>query len=283
MMGKELGKREGANRDDGRGWVWGIDFSGASDAGGRVWIARCSIKEDVLDLVDLFQAKSLPGSGRTRETSHKALTECIGSQEDAVVGLDFPFSLPWALVRGTSWKEFVLGFGQAYTSPEYFRELCRSRANGKELKRATDIEARAPFSPYNLRIFRQTYFGIRDVLAPLVRTDTACILPMQQALDGKAWVMEICPASTLKKQHVSIPYKGRTDNHKAARRRILESLEQKLQLRIAAYATRSKITDDIGGDALDSVIAALAAFKAFRNSFALDTSTPYDREGWVYV
>ena len=106
---------------------------------------------------------------------------------------------------------------------------------------------------------------------------------MQQALDGKAWVIEICPASTLKKQHLSIPYKGRTDNGKAARRRILKSLEEKLQLRIAAYATRSKIIDDIGGDALDSVIAALAAFKAFRNSFDIDASFAYETEGWVYV
>lgn len=266
-----------------RTWVYGIDFSGARDAGGRIWIARCSITTGTLNLVDLVQAKSLPGSGRARGLSHKALAEFIGSQEDAICGLDFPFSLPRSLVSRASWKEFVLGFDQDYKGPEDFRDQSRSRARGKELKRATDMESKAPFSPYNLRVFRQTYFGIRDVLAPLVRTNTACILPFQEPLDGKPWVIEICPASTLNKEHVRAPYKGRTDHRKAARRRILESLEEKFRLRIAASVLRSNIIGDMGGDALDSVIAALAASRAFRNSFHIDASLPYQIEGWVYI
>jgi hypothetical protein len=277
------GEGKPVSRNEGRGWVYGVDFSGARDAGKRAWIARCSITEGALNLVDLFQATSLPGSGRARELSHNALVGFIGNQEDAIFGLDFPFSLPWALLGEASWKEFVLGFAQTYPSPEDFPELCRARAEGRELKRTTDIESRAPFSPYNLRVFRQTYFGIRDVLAPLVKTDRACILPMQRPCEGKAWVIEICPASTLKREHLSTPYKGRTEKRKAARQGILESLEEHLQLKIAANAMRSNIIDDNGGDALDSVIAALAAFKAFRSSFALDALSPYEIEGWVYV
>ncbi len=263
--------------------VYGVDFSGAQDAGERIWIARGSIREDALNVEDLFQAKSLPGSGRERGLSHRALATFIGEQEHGILGLDFPFSLPRGLVRKKSWEEFVLAFEGAYKSPEDFRELCRSKASGRELKRITDIESRTPFSPYNLRLFRQTYFGIRDVLATLVRTDTARILPMQQPLDGKAWVLEICPASTLKKENLSMPYKGRAEGRRAARLMILEAIEEKLRLRVATSVIRSKIVSDIGGDALDAVIAALATFRVFRNTSALDASCSYDLEGRVYV
>ena len=264
-------------------WVCGVDFSGARDAGERIWIARGSIEADVLNLADLFQAKSLPGSGRERGLSHRALETFIGEQEHGIFGLDFPFSLPRDLVRGKSWEEFVLTFEKAYKSPEDFRELCRSAASGRELRRHTDIESRTTFSPYNLRLFRQTYFGIRDVLAALIKADAACILPMQQPIDGKAWVLEICPASTLKRENLTTSYKGRAEVRRIARIKILQAIEKRLQLRVTTSVTRSKITEDCGGDALDSVIAALATFRAFRNSFALDAAFPYDREGWVYV
>jgi hypothetical protein len=266
-----------------RRWVCGIDFSGARDAGERIWIARCSIRENTLNVSDLFQAKSLPGSGRERGLSHRTLATFIGEQEEVIVGLDFPFSLPLGLIWGKSWEEFILTFEEAFTSPEDFRERCRAAASGRELKRNTDIESKTPFSPYNLRVYRQTYFGIRDVLAPLIRADSACILPMQQPRDGKAWVLEICPASTLKREHLRAPYKGRAEIRRTARIKILQALEKRLQLRVTASVTRSKIAEDCGGDALDSVIAALAAFRASRNSFALDAAFPYDREGWVYV
>jgi hypothetical protein len=263
--------------------VCGVDFSGARDAGRRIWIARCKIGEDAVNLLDLLPAESLPGSGRARELSYRALASCIGKQKDAVFGLDFPFSLPGGLIRAKTWKEFVLTFEETYKGPEDFRKLCRSGAKGRDLKRRTDMVSRAPFSPYNLRLFRQTYFGIKDVLTALVRTGAACILPMQQPLHGKAWVVEICPASTLKKENLRMPYKGRGNNRMAARRKILEALEENLQLRVVTPAIRSKIISEIGGDALDSVIAAVATFNAQRNSFLLDTSSPYDREGWVYV
>jgi hypothetical protein len=279
----EARDRRAMNSHPPRPLVCGIDFSGARDAGERIWIARANIGEETLDVVDLFQAKSLPGSGRERGLSHRALAAFIGDQEDGIFGLDFPFSLPRDLVYGKTWEEFVLTFEKAFKSPEDFRELCLSEASGRELKRSTDIVSRTPFSPYNLRLYRQTYFGIRDVLATLVRDYTARILPMQQPLDGKAWVVEICPASTLKRENLSTPYKGSAEVRRTARINILQAIEKRLQVRVTASVTRSKIAEDCGGDALDSVIAALATFRSFRNAFALDASCPYDIEGWVYV
>jgi hypothetical protein len=271
------------SRVNSRRCVYGVDFSGAQDAGERIWIAQGNIGREALDVIDLFQAKSLPGSGKERGLSHGALAAFIGEQEHGVFGLDFPFSLPLDLVSGKDWEEFVLSFDKAYKGPEELRSLCLSEAGGRELKRHTDIESRAPFSPYNLRLYRQTYFGIRDVLAALIKTDAARILPMQEPLEGKAWVLEICPASTLKRENLSTPYKGRADNRRAARIKILEAIEERLQLRITRSILRSRIADDDGGDALDSVIAALATFKALRDTWAFDTSRPYDIEGWVFT
>ena len=77
----------------------------------------------------------------------------------------------------------------------------------KELRRVTDIEARTPLSPYNRRIYKQTYYGIRDVIAPLIASGAACALPMQAAIPDRAWLLEICPASTLELMGLRESYK----------------------------------------------------------------------------
>jgi hypothetical protein len=161
--------------------------------------------------------------------------------------------------------------------------VCTAASGGRELKRFTDIEAKTPFSPYNLRLFRQIYFGIREVLGPLLRNNAVCVLPVQRALPDRAWLLEICPASTLKREHLSIPYKGRGEKKRTARVKILEGIKKTGGLKIRKSALRSKILEDRDGDALDSVIAALATFRALKNGFAFDKNAPYALEGWVYA
>lgn len=263
--------------------VYGIDFSGARDAGKKIWIARGIIEEDVLLITECFQAKDLLDSGRDREQSFKALREFIRKHKDSIFGLDFPFGIPKSLVKEKSWKQFVSSFEDIYTTPEEFRRLCKLRSNDRELRRFTDIEAKTPFSPYNLRLYRQTYFGIRDVLGPLIRDTTVCVLPMQKPLPDRAWVLEICPASTLKKQNLGLPYKGRGEMKRTARVKILEGIKKTGLLKIEKSALRSKILEDRGGDALDCVIAAFATFRALKNGFTFDRDSPYTLEGWVYA
>ena len=67
--------------------VYGIDFSGARDAGKKVWIARGIIQQDVLLITECFQAKDLLDSGRNREQSFKVLREFINKQKDSIFGL----------------------------------------------------------------------------------------------------------------------------------------------------------------------------------------------------
>ena len=268
---------------DSRRVVHGVDFSGARDAGKKVWIARGIIEEDVLLITECFQAKDLLDSGRDREQSFKALREFISKQKDSIFGLDFPFGIPKSLVKEESWKQFVSSFEDIYTTPEEFRRLCKSLSEGKELKRFTDIEAKTPFSRYNLRLYRQTYFGIRDVLGPLIKNNRVCALPMQKPLADRAWVLEICPASTLRRENLSLPYKGVGEIKRTARVRILEGIKKTEVLNIKKSALRSKILEDRGGDALDSVIAAFATFRALRNGLPFDRDSPYALEGWVFA
>ncbi len=265
--------------------VYGVDFSGAKDAGKKIWIASGIIEEDTLRIDECRRADTLPGSGKSRSQCLTALRDFIAREKACALGFDFPFGLPRPLVKQESWEDFVLSFPGDYSSPEEFRRVCREAAGGRELKRVTDRESRTPFSPCNLWLYRQTYYGIRDLLYPLVRDHLACVLPMQTALPDRPWVLEICPASTLKRQGLYLSYKGGTDAHHTARVLVLERLEAIGALSTPTQAVRSAILEDRGGDALDSVIAAFATFRALRDPalLAVEGNEAYALEGYVYV
>jgi hypothetical protein len=273
--------------------IYGVDFSGAKDAGRRIWIARGVSQGDSLRIDACYRTDALPGSGRKRAECLVALRDFTAGQKASAFGFDFPFGLPRPLVEGKrGWEDFVLSFPDDYPNPDAFRGLCREAAGGRELKRITDVESKTPFSPYNLRLYRQTYFGIRDVLYPLVQDQLACVLPMQADVDrasdacpDRPWILEICPASTLKREGLYRPYKGRSDVHRLAREWVLDQLDAREAVCVPADGLRSMILDDRGGDALDSVIAALATYRALRDPqpIAVEDSAAYALEGFVYV
>ena len=269
-----------------RGGVYGVDFSGAKDAGKRIWIATGTVQGSTLQIEDCRRGDTLPGSAKARDRCLAALCGLIARESGSVFGLDFPFGLPHTLVRQESWKGFVLDFPHSYNSPDEFRTACQEAAGGRELKRVTDRESHTPFSAYNLRLYRQTYFGIRDVLHPLVRNQQACVLPMQSALPDRPWILEICPASTLKQENLYLRgYKRGTDEGYRARVRILEGIEATGFLCVPSSAVRSAVRDDRQGDALDSIVAAFATFRALHNpaSLAPKGDDAYKLEGYVYV
>lgn len=269
--------------------IYGVDFSGAKNAGTKIWVTNAVTVGNTLGIEDCYQARDLPHSASERDRCLGALRSFIAVQKSCAVGLDFPFSLPRTLVKANSWQGFVLTFASRYPDPEQFREDCRRSAVGPESqsKRETDIEAKTPWCAYNLRIYKQTYYGIRDVLAPLVRGGLAYVLPMQRdATPDKPWLLEVCPASTLQKRCLYLlPYK-RSDKESMMRRtRILDGLQQTSAISIESSTLRSKILNDSHGDALDSVIAALATFCALGNPARLfdPGASAYRLEGHVYV
>ena len=211
------------------------------------------------------------GAGAGREDCHKALVELIATSPDAVFGCDFPFSLPEFLMQGRSWSRFAEEFARQFSMPEDFREHCRKLADGTERRRVCDREARVPFAAYNLRIYRQTFYGVRDVLAAAVARQAAAVIPMQEYAANKAWIVEACPASTLKSLGVYRPYKGATKAHRAQRGRILDCLHETGLIAAVDGRLRAMLLADQGGDALDSVIAAAATARAYKDGKLMQT------------
>ncbi len=266
--------------------VCGVDFSGAKKAGTRIWIASATIVGDAIEIGDCRQAKELLGATE-RDQCLRTLRDFISIQKACAFGFDFPFGLPKKVTKDNSWEEFVLSFGNNYHDPEQFREICWVAAGNCEERRVTDRISQTPLSPYNRRLYRQTYYGIRDVLAPLVRDQLVCVLPMQRISASKPCLFEICPASTLKRMGLRQPYKGhqKDRDRRPIRAHILEGIEKTGGVIIKPSALRTKILDDPYGDALDSVIAAFATFRAVRNlaySTVLGSAT-YVLEGYVYI
>jgi hypothetical protein len=202
-------------------------------------------------------------------------------------GFDFPFGLPTSIAAkllGTDcWEELIIRFSDSFTQAEEFRQKCFEAGDKHELKRTTDKDTCTPFSPCNLRLFRQTFYGIRDVLRPLVMDDSARVLPMQRAIQDKPWLVEICPASTLKKAGVYSHYKGSGENNVASRRKILRHIEASEQLSITSREVRDRVIMNSGGDALDSIIAALATSLAVAGDPESGATNHYGTEGRVFT
>ena len=242
-----------------RARVAGVDFSGARDAGRHIWVAEGETTPRGVKIDRVTRADALPGGGADFAPAMEALVAHVAALADAVVGFDFPFSLPRPLIRQRQWTRFVRDFADSYTEPAAFRDACRAQTGGRELKRRTDADARVPWCAYNLRLHRQTWAGIAHVLWPLVRDDRARVVPMQEVAPEKPVIAEICPASLLKREVLYVPYKGRGDKAKAGRADILRALIARGVLMQPPARLRATLLDDIGGDALDAVLAMAGA------------------------
>lgn len=264
--------------------IYGIDFSGARDAGKKIWIAGGEIRTGVLQIKRCQSADFFLNSLADRENCLKALRYFVGSSKGCAIGLDFPFGLPRAIVNTGSWRTFIEEFARNFPTVDNFRAACQAKEPGKELKRKTDERSKTPFSPYNLRLFRQTYYGICDVLRPLVQQGSICVLPMQKAVSGRPCVVEVCPASTLKELYPGHgSYKGKEESRRQWRKRILDKLERTGEL-LVSRTVRVVAADNRGGDALDSIIAAYATYRNLKKSWQVEGDVGhYGLEGYVFI
>ena len=264
--------------------VWGVDFSGAVNAGKKIWIAGGEIRGGVLHIESCQPAKEISGFGIHRDDCMKGLCDFVGRQREAVIGLVFPFGLPQRVVQEKTWEEFLTAFTGKYPDAESFKNGCHLAAGGSELKRLTDKECQNPFCAYNLRLYKQTYYGIRDFIGPVVSRGLACVIPVQKPVPGKPWVLEICPAATLKREGLYFRYKGKGEARPKARSRILKYIESLGFVRVAAPGIWQRAVGDRGGDGLDSIVAAMAAFRAVRDGPPTEAPTQvHALEGVTYV
>lgn len=236
--------------------IHGFDFSAGRSAGKRSWISSGELDDGSLKIDNCRTASELPGAGTSRDSVLDAAVDWIEEEGFCAIGMDFPFSIPAELVEEDTWEEFVRGFPKTYDGPDEFRMACQRKAPGEEVKRATDEAKDTPFSPYNLRTYKQTYHGLANLLAPLLESESVSVLPIQEPETGKAWLFEVNPAATMKAEGQRQQYKGTTQEHRAARTRIIKQMQNSGTLTIRAQGVLSSVLRDSGGDALDSVISA---------------------------
>jgi hypothetical protein len=265
---------------------FGIDFSGAKDAGRKIWLTEVAWDPAVerLRVVFCVRGEDLEGSARDRDTCLAALRGYVARTPNGVFGADFPFAVCGKLIGTDDWSKFASGFASTFSDAQVFRERCWRDGGNRELKRLTERESKTPFNPYNLRLYRQTFHGIRDFLAPLVRENAASVAPQQKRARYRAVVHEVCAACTLKRIGLYPPYKGKTVAHREARAFILRN-SGRWFLAPLRGSVRQTVLDDSEGDALDSVIAATASFRAIHGPDTLDDfrKPPYVLEGRVFL
>lgn len=279
--------------------IYGVDFSGAKLAGRNTWVARLEPAmgesgDPSYALTDLVRLAKLCGTAE-RPTSLGHLVRMIRRSQRALWAMDLPFGLPVEVMEpGAQWPA-QCAWLRAWGEDGYgvgLECLRRAKALGgpKHIRRLTDTEARAPFDPYHYRIIYQTFHGLRDVLGPLRRHPRTAILPFHyhRLPTARRVVAEACPASTLK--HLGLPHHNYkqpqggplTAKRRHTRRIILAGLAEY----VAISGTQHRvIMRNGGGDALDAVIAAVGAARAWQTADhrRIAQHPRYPREGRLYV
>ena len=270
--------------------IRGVDFSGGKRPGEDIWIATGHLEADRLRIERCRSAAERFGE-TDRGPILRALRRALGRSGGAT-GLDVSFGLPAALLPDgiEGWHGATRWFADAFADADAtgMRERLKSSARsmpgeGVELKRRTDRTVGAS-SPYSFITYYQTLYGIRDVLAPLVESGSVSVPPMD-APDERN-VLEVYPAGTLRRLGtIDTAYKDGADGATAKRREILDRLSGTDAGAIVVdlpASIRDTAVEEPGGDALDSVVAAVATARAARGGFG--TERPYDgREGYIYV
>jgi len=263
--------------------ILGIDFSGAKDAGAKIWVATARRNDGPLSIEDCRPAMLLPGGAKAASLALAALRAYVVAEKDTIAGCDFPFSLPVDLVAARNWQSFARDFTRRYPTAIDFHDLCHQATGGIETKRRTDKEDRTPFNSFNLRLYRQTWWGIGHLLAPLVAARKATVWPQMPKRPGRPLLIEVCAACSLIRLDHYSSYKGRTPAHRKARASILDLLVTSHWLAPPSRSLRSTLLDNGGGDALDAVIGAVSVNRNLALGHLDRRPDPIDRiEGRVF-
>ena len=256
--------------------IHGVDFSGAQNAGEKIWISSGEIESERLVIYKCRSAADEFGA-RDRETVFERLREFVADRKRSVFGFDFPFGLPETVTDTTEWDEFVRTFSNDFDGPDHLRETCVERAGGQK-SRATEVET-AALCPYDVRIKYQTFYGICGILNPLLRNRAASVLPMMEAETDLPWLLEVYPAATL--EQLGLERNGYKKQTVESRKRRTENADGLIKegVDIDDEARANAVCND---DALDSLVAAFATFRAVRDGPpAIDKAS--HPEGHIYV
>ncbi|SEW06941.1 DUF429 domain-containing protein [Halobacterium jilantaiense] len=271
------------------GVVYGVDFSGASRAGENIWVTEAVAEHGALTVRDCGRADDFLADyydsdpSTDRGPTLAALAAFVRAHPDAAFGFDFPFSVPGRVAAeafgADSWRAVVAAVADCEDA-DAFAEACVEGVGGDAddtyLKRDTDREHGA-FSPSHFFVQHQTYHGITGVLAAVA--DVARVVPFDALGDGGPVVAETYPAGVLDALGLHREgYKGTDDDHRTRRRQNLDGLAEAASVTVPDRL-RETYLDDHEGDALDSLLAAVAVFRN-RGDWGHD---PESLAGRIYV
>ncbi|WP_182021442.1 DUF429 domain-containing protein [Haloquadratum walsbyi] len=280
--------------------IYGVDFSGAARAGDNIYLARGRVpttsSDETLHIETCTPAPTLLDTTADRDAVLSGLREFIATRPTSdtgsvAFGCDFAFSIPMVHIAAvddvTDWQSFLQWFPGDMTDPSTFASWAGDIAAATETKRTyiqrlTDTRVGA-LSPYHFFIQSQTFYGIRDVLAPLVKTNSIRVRPMQSPTSDIPWVVEAYPAATL--DRFGLPddgYKSTSDDAYNRRQMIIEEIDARDDVTLTPEAKTTALTDP-DGDALDAVIAAVATFHVARDGITIPSSADdrWQCEGWI--
>jgi hypothetical protein len=232
----------------------GVDFSGA-DGGGAAKI-RIAERESA--------PRSAVGMrGRIdRNGLRKAILESAEDGRDHLWRIDAPFGLPVecfaadrpdGMADGPLTWRAIADWMARFDSARDWRGAMRDMSR-REPKRICDREFKTPLAPMNLRVFKQTFTVIKEILLPLAEEGIA-IEPVSVpgGEPARVRVCEGCPASVL--HHRGWPskgYKGGGEPPRVRREEIIRLL-RKEGLEIPSPVAVEAIHDQ-EGDILDALI-----------------------------
>ena len=273
---------------------YGVDFSGAKLAGNAIWVAELAPDGPRFRLTSLQSMTAICGTAE-RSAALAHLVRMVRESDAALWGCDFPFGLPMELFPdGTPWPAHFAFLGEwgeaAYACGLECVRRAVERFQRKHIRRTTDGEAKAPFDAFHYRMIYQTFYGMRDVIGPLRQSPGTAVLPFQYRKLPRARrvVVECCPGSVLKRAGVPHQnYKQPTGGPLVLKRRrtrhaILSWLAADVRF---DDRFRRVMMRNPGGDALDAVIAAVGAARAFAaaDHRAIARHPRYRHEGHLYV
>ena len=135
----------------------GVDWSGAAQAGQKVWAAAVYCSERNPPKLEFVRR---PFVGFDAAGVATRFANWLASEPFVAAGLDFCFGVSRShLVKGlprTGPADLGRWIAENYPTPQDFKA-----ALGREDKRVTDRKCGSPFAPTNLRMFRQAYWGLR--------------------------------------------------------------------------------------------------------------------------
>jgi len=256
----------------------GVDFSGA-DGGGAAKI-RIAEREHA-------PRSAVRVRGRLdRNGLRRAILESRSDGREHLWRIDAPFGLPAecfseARPEGmpageVTWRgiaEWMSGFGTAREWRGAMRELSR-----REPRRLCDREFRTPLAPMNLRVFKQTFTVITEILLPLSEEGIA-IEPVAVPAGGSSVrVCEGCPASVLlRRGWPAKGYKGGGEPPRVLREEIIRLL-RKDGLEIPSPHAVEAIHDE-EGDLLDAMILVTEPLAV---PIPAEHAATVSVEAWVY-